>query len=216
MLTNSYDEVRKDATLYSRLSFAQCILKHELVAQSLGMATKVGEPQPDGAFVYEFRSIRCTEEDSGDGFNPSFPGDIEDGGGSDPFQDPKPSGYARIQEALDELQDKVEYSQKLLMSAHAPHHEALLEEAAEKKAFSEREQKLRVNATPSAPAPVKRTLSRGLTAKLAVDAISQGGEKQKDKLPRKKSFLPRRSSAALRPVEQGHGQMTAKEAAHAP
>ena len=58
MLTHTFDHVRDEATLQSRLSFARCIIKQELVAESFGLPTKVGELKPDGRYVFTFRSVQ--------------------------------------------------------------------------------------------------------------------------------------------------------------
>ena len=107
MLTNTYETVRESQKLQSRLSFAQCVIKLELIATSLRINCKVGEVQPDGTYHYVFRSLdRDTEEESEDG----YPGDIEDGG-VDPFQDPAPDRLARIEQSLASLTTVVLRSQ---------------------------------------------------------------------------------------------------------
>merc|ERR1739848_175513 len=67
MLSNTFEMVRQDSTLKCRTSFAQLLLKYEMVANSLGMATHAGEKVGD-KYVFNFRSV----EGSGSG-------------GSDPF-----------------------------------------------------------------------------------------------------------------------------------
>lgn len=100
MLTHTFDHVRDEATLQSRLSFARCIIKQELVAESFGLPTKVGELKPDGRYVFTFRSVQHrSDEVSEDG----YVGDLDEGG-ADPFQDPKPMGVPGIAYQLDQLQ----------------------------------------------------------------------------------------------------------------
>jgi hypothetical protein len=114
MLTHTFDEVREEATLQSRLSFAQCLVKHELVAATLGMRRFVGDQMPNGSFVYRFRSLlRAADEDSDDGYG----GNFDDGTTADPFLDPTPQGIARVQATLSSLQAVADYNQKLLVSA---------------------------------------------------------------------------------------------------
>ena len=57
MFTHTFDGVRNESTLNSRVAFAQSMLRLELIAASLGMKTAVGEPKPNGDFTYDFRSV---------------------------------------------------------------------------------------------------------------------------------------------------------------
>ena len=76
MLSNTFEESTQEAILQSRTSFAQGILKLELLADSFGMPTKVGEAQGEGGDtrVFAFRSVKKNSEGGGTG------------GSADPFE----------------------------------------------------------------------------------------------------------------------------------
>lgn len=92
MLSNTYENVRKESTLRCRVSFAQCVLKLELVAESLGMPTQVGE-HADDMYVYKFRSVAPNSDGGGTG------------GERDPFNEPyaEEGALERVEEKLDAL-----------------------------------------------------------------------------------------------------------------
>ena len=120
MLTHTFETVREEATLQSRLSFAQCIIKQELVAESWGMATQVGEIKPDGRYVFTFRSVLHDRDDeSEDG----YAGDLDEGG-ADPFQDPTPTGTARIERSLAEMQETLLANHAKILARLYPEQEA--------------------------------------------------------------------------------------------
>ena len=112
MLTHTFDAVRDESTLQSRLSFAQCLIKLELVAESFSMRTHVGKKVGPDQYVFEFRSLeRSTDENSEDG----YPGDIDEGG-ADPFQDPAPSPIAKVQASLESLQTVIVNNSRMLIA----------------------------------------------------------------------------------------------------
>jgi hypothetical protein len=118
MLTNTFEDVREEATLMSRLSFAIAIMKLEIVAQSFSMSTAVGEPMPGGAMVHVFRSVNHRKEtfDAGDEDNYEL---AADEGGTDPFQPPPHSEtryyFDKLQQKIAELETKLE--QKPIVSS---------------------------------------------------------------------------------------------------
>ena len=57
MLSYTFESVREDSTLQCRLSFARHVLWLEMFAEQLQMATKVGEKQADGRYIYPFRTV---------------------------------------------------------------------------------------------------------------------------------------------------------------
>lgn len=116
MLTHTYDAVRDESLLLSRLSFAQCLLKLELVADSFNMRTHVGKKVGPDTFVYEFRSLQRDGEDD-EGSDDGYYGDIDAGNGADPFQDPAPSAVAKVQASLTSLSVVIANNQKLLIQA---------------------------------------------------------------------------------------------------
>jgi len=94
MLSNTFEESTQEAILQSRTSFAQGILKLELLADSFGMPTKVGEAQGEGGDtrVFAFRSVKKNSEGGGTG------------GSADPFEVPDEGGaIARIEAKLEQL-----------------------------------------------------------------------------------------------------------------
>jgi len=56
MFTHTFENVRSESTLNSRVGFAQMMLRLELVASSLGMRGHIGEHKGDGAYAFDFRS----------------------------------------------------------------------------------------------------------------------------------------------------------------
>lgn len=85
-----------EAVLQSRTSFATGILKLELICQSFGMDTKVGERVGD-RYVFNFKSVAKNSEGGGTG------------GGTDPFEVPDEGGaLARIEAKLEQIELKVE------------------------------------------------------------------------------------------------------------
>jgi len=84
MLSNTFEATKVEAVLQSRTSFATGILKLELICQSFGMDTKVGERVGD-KYVFNFKSVAKNSEGGGTG------------GGTDPFEVPDEGGaLARI------------------------------------------------------------------------------------------------------------------------
>lgn len=57
LFTFTFSGVRRQSTLRSRQLFAQCLLRWELIASSLGWPTAVGRLEPSGERVFEFRSV---------------------------------------------------------------------------------------------------------------------------------------------------------------
>lgn len=62
MLTSTFDGVKQESTLHSRLSFAQCVLRWELLAKALGRPTAVGKRNETGDRVFEFRAVERNVE----------------------------------------------------------------------------------------------------------------------------------------------------------
>jgi len=94
MLSNTFEESTQEAILQSRTSFATGVLKLELLADSFGMETRVGEAQGENGDVrvFPFRSVQKNSEGGGTG------------GSADPFEVPDEGGaMARIEAKLDQL-----------------------------------------------------------------------------------------------------------------
>ena len=87
MLTSTYDNVHSNATLNSRLSFATGVMRLELIADSFGWPTAVGELDK-GKLVYVFRTVSFMDEK--DDLDEIEIG-AEEGGGTDPFAPPPKS-----------------------------------------------------------------------------------------------------------------------------
>jgi len=110
MLTNTFDKVREEATLQSRLSFATNVMKLELLADALGWDTRVGTPHPrnpsSGTYVYKFRAYERRENDESEDED-GYEGDFDEGG-SDPFLAPVSSQQTRMFLYIKELRSTVE------------------------------------------------------------------------------------------------------------
>ena len=94
MLTFTFDAVREESTLQCRTSFAQRMMRLELLADSFSMQVNVGENKGEGNFTYDFRSI--------------------EGGGAtadadDPFSNPDGGPLSRIELKLEKLEAEVHH-----------------------------------------------------------------------------------------------------------
>jgi hypothetical protein len=92
MLSYTFEKSTEEAISQSRLTFANSVLKLELMAASYGMPTHVGEKQGDGTRVFSFRSVKKNSEGGGTE------------GSGDPFEVPDQGGaMVRIETKIDEL-----------------------------------------------------------------------------------------------------------------
>jgi len=95
MLSSTYEMVRDESTLQSRTSFAQLMMRHELLAASWGISANVGESKGNGKFTFDFRSVAAISTDGGR----ASVYDV-----TDPFADKKEKGPLALLEAkFDEL-----------------------------------------------------------------------------------------------------------------
>jgi len=95
MLSFTFESVRDESTLQCRTSFAQGIIRLELLADSFGMAYQVGEEQGTDR-VYTFRTVEGKSQGSSGG-----------GDGGDPFAVSTGTALERIESKLGSL-EKVE------------------------------------------------------------------------------------------------------------
>ena len=100
LLTYTFDGVRESSLLTSRLYFAQNLMRLELIAAKLKMRTRCGEIQPDGKFVYSFRSVEVRHK-FGDDYEDGYAGDFH--GGANPFEEPLPTPIGRVEGTLSEM-----------------------------------------------------------------------------------------------------------------
>lgn len=107
MLTYTFDKVNQEAMLQSRLSYATSIMKLELVADSLGMDTRVGDPKLiPGKYAYQFRAYERRENDESDSED-GYEGDFDDGG-SNPFLAPVSSQGTRMFQTLRDMKESMD------------------------------------------------------------------------------------------------------------
>lgn len=82
MLSNTFERTQDESILQCRIAFAQCLLKLELVAESFGVHTNVGEKNPsDGSYVFKFRSVQRNSEGGGT-YKSEDPFEVPDQGGA--------------------------------------------------------------------------------------------------------------------------------------
>lgn len=94
------------ATLESRASFANYVVKLELIAKACSMQVAVGEREPSGARVYKFRAYDNTRTDEDSESDDGYEGQFHEQG-ADPFAPPVPSSSTRM---LNNLRDfRTEY-----------------------------------------------------------------------------------------------------------
>jgi hypothetical protein len=105
MMSHTFDAAREEAVLQSRLGFASCIMKLELIANSLRISTRVGERTPTGDYVYKFRAYERREDDESEDED-GYEGDFDEGG-SDPFAPPVASMTARMFLFVRELREEL-------------------------------------------------------------------------------------------------------------
>lgn len=104
LLTHTFDEVLDNSTLEARLHFSRYLIKLELLAEPLGMRTRVGERALDGRYLYSFFANVGHDRDYGEEEGDiafRYRGDFE--GSTDPFKDPTPTPIARIEKMVHEL-----------------------------------------------------------------------------------------------------------------
>ena len=80
-------------TLQCRTSFAQRLMRLELLAESFGMSINVGEHKGGNDYTFDFRSVEGSD------------GAAE--GGDDPFALPDGGPLARIEDKLLKLEEKL-------------------------------------------------------------------------------------------------------------
>lgn len=106
MFTHTFDSVRAESTLNSRVAFAQSMLRLELIAASLGMKTAVGEPKPGGDYTYDFRSV--SEDGNGKKTQPGKTSSVRTpNGNGDPFARAQDGPFERLEARMDELKRDV-------------------------------------------------------------------------------------------------------------
>jgi len=79
MMSYTFAAVRIESTLECRVAFAQVVMRHELMAASLGMAISVGERARNQRSYFRFRTVERDSEGR----------HVEDANASDPFADPE-------------------------------------------------------------------------------------------------------------------------------
>ena len=121
MMSHTFDGIRQEAVLQSRLGFASLVMKLELIATSFHMPTKVGEPvigrvEADGdqVHVYKFRAIELDEMDDEDGED-DYGLDEGDEGGTDPFVPPKPSTVTRVLHFVQDMKAELLLQQEQML-----------------------------------------------------------------------------------------------------
>jgi len=77
MMSYTFAAVRIESTLECRVAFAQVVMRHELMAASLGMGISVGERARNGRSYFRFRTVERDCEGR----------HVEDANASDPFAD---------------------------------------------------------------------------------------------------------------------------------
>ena len=122
LLSNTFDDVQLQSTLQSRLGFARRLVRLELVANALGMRTRVGEPiktsnqaavgsvavAPERYF-HIFRAMVQRERDYGEEeldeetVASRMGENFMAGAATDPFKGPTPTPIARIEKIVSEL-----------------------------------------------------------------------------------------------------------------
>jgi hypothetical protein len=93
MLSFTFEMVREESTLQCRTSFAQRLMRLELLAESFGMSINVGEHKGGNDYTFDFRSVEGSD------------GAAE--GGDDPFALPDGGPLARIEDKLLKLEEKL-------------------------------------------------------------------------------------------------------------
>jgi hypothetical protein len=99
MLSFTFETVREESTLQCRTSFAQHLMRLELLAESAGMAINVGEFKGDDNYTFDFRSVESADGAASEG-------------GDDPFSNPDGGPLARIESKLDALEAKLSAADK--------------------------------------------------------------------------------------------------------
>ena len=121
MMSHTFDGIRQESLLQSRLGFALLVMKLELIAESFGMRTRVGEPtsriEADGdqVHVYKFRAFEREADDDSDS-DDGYEGDFDEGG-SDPFVPPVSSTVTRVLRYVQEMKSDLMERHKMLLDA---------------------------------------------------------------------------------------------------
>ena len=71
LLSDSFANIQIETILQTRLAFAKCLLRLELIAEAVGMETSGGTRTPSGTNVYEFRVVDKNAENGDYPFCPS-------------------------------------------------------------------------------------------------------------------------------------------------
>lgn len=90
MLSFTFEMVREEATLQCRTSFAQRLMRLELIAESFGMGINVGEHKGGDDYTFDFRSMEGASSSAE--------------GADDPFANPDGGPLARIEAKIQELE----------------------------------------------------------------------------------------------------------------
>lgn len=103
MFTHTFDSVRNESTLNSRIAFAQVMLKLELSATSLGMKTAVGEDKGGGHYTYDFRSVAENGPVLG---GSGGAGGKQQANDADPFKKTIDGPFEKLELRMEELQSQ--------------------------------------------------------------------------------------------------------------
>ena len=118
-MSQTFEVVREESVLKSRLGFASSVMKLELIAASFGMKRRVGEASPSATdpsrYVYKFRAYERREDDESDSED-GYEGDFDEGG-SDPFQPPVPSTTQRLLAFVHEMRAELNEKHNALMAS---------------------------------------------------------------------------------------------------
>ena len=114
MLSFTFESVREESTLQCRTAFAQCLIRLELLATSLGMDVRVGDKKGE-KYTYDFRSVEADDA-----------GSSGQGTDYDPFAIPDGGPIVRVESKVDRLEElhaglaaKVDHLVQLLTPAAA-------------------------------------------------------------------------------------------------
>jgi hypothetical protein len=94
MLSFTFEMVREEATLQCRTSFAQRLMRLELIAESFGMPINVGEHKGGDDYTFDFRSMEGASSSAE--------------GADDPFANPDGGPLARIEAKVQELEAMID------------------------------------------------------------------------------------------------------------
>ena len=118
-MSQTFEVVREESVLKSRLGFASSVMKLELIASSFGMKRRVGEAAPTASnpsrYVYKFRAYERRHDDESDS-DDGYEGDFDEGG-SDPFQPPVASTTQRLLSFVQEMRADLNEKHNALMAS---------------------------------------------------------------------------------------------------